>query len=47
VSVPVGVEIAVTMKMDNWAFGEIQGTPRDAASAASDRPLGTDKVGGR
>jgi hypothetical protein len=29
VSVPANVEIEVTMKADNWAFGAVEGKARD------------------
>ncbi|MCC7014405.1 MAG: hypothetical protein IT454_17730 [Planctomycetes bacterium] len=40
-SVPANAEISVEMKADNWGFGRVQGTPRDAKLSA--RPAGSDK----
>jgi len=43
VSVPGQVEISITMKMDNWGFGEVEGHPRGENPGTSARPLGTEK----
>jgi hypothetical protein len=42
VGVPAQAEIAITMKADNWAFGQVEGRPREAGTL-SERPAGTDK----
>ena len=42
-SVPVNAQISITMKGDNWAFGEVTGTARWNAPGLSERPLGTEK----
>lgn len=39
--VPGKSKITITMKADNWAFGAVEGAPREAP--VSPRPLGTDK----
>lgn len=42
-SVPETAQISITMKGDNWAFGEVSGIERWTAYGLSERPAGTDK----
>jgi len=49
VSVPEDAKIAIEMKAENWAFGDLQGSPRDpqyavpAPAAAAERSPSPEK----
>jgi len=42
VSVPADTRLSVRMKMDNWAFGTVQGRPR-GENKNTERPTGTER----